>query len=571
MSQSVPSGKSNPDPSILIQGVITVLVTAIVPMAILITSLVADLPASSAMVASVICQLIGVGIAFRTYGSVKRELNLRSTARVNATPWTNREVPNHPSTNSTSSETPTSAILQDSTEFQDKIQTSIKNLVSELEEIAAGNLMIVSEVNEDITGPIAKSVNHMTSQLRSIVQRVETAAREVTSFASHLHEASTTLSEESDAQAATIAEASQQLLEMTEAFHGVTELAKESEGVAVEARQTASNGLKAVSDTIDGMQRIRDQVQSTSKRIKLLGESSQEIGEIVQLISDIADRTSILALNASIQAAMAGDAGQGFAIVAQEIEGLAERSTDATKQVSKLIRAIQNETSEVISDMEESTREVVLGSELASQAGSTLFEVDSVSDQLVELIQSSSVSVLEQALIVNQINSSMSEIAESSKSSAEKNRESTRYVQQLQELVTRLRTSVSQFTVADREELAENPSASDRLPQQTTTKKKDKSGKKRKRGFQKRTRKVSPTMISDIKPVSGRAAETTASEMEASLLRQVREANSLLDESSSDRPSDSKQPGKHVDNALSHSEDQQQSSRTVTRTIMLDE
>ena len=226
-------------------------------------------------------------------------------------------------------------------------------------------------------------------------------------------------------------------------------MTKESVEVAVEARQTASNGLKAVSDTVDGMQRIRDQVQSTSKRIKRLGESSQEIGEIVQLISDIADRTSILALNASIQAAMAGDAGQGFAVVAEEIECLSERSTDATKQISKLIRAIQNETSEVITDMEESTREVVAGSQLAAQAGETLFEIDSVSNQLVDLIQASSASALQQADTAEGVANSMAEISRSTKDSAEKSREATRSVGRLAGMVNQLRGSVSQFKVSD--------------------------------------------------------------------------------------------------------------------------
>ena len=134
-----------------------------------------------------------------------------------------------------------------------------------------------------------------------------------------------------------------------------------------------------MTNTVEGMDRIRDQVQATSKRIKRLGESSQEVGEIVQLISDIADRTSILALNASIQASTAGDAGQGFAVVAEEVERLAERSTDATKQISSLIKAIQTGTSEAIADMEEATREVVEGSQLATQAGQTLAEINEVS------------------------------------------------------------------------------------------------------------------------------------------------------------------------------------------------
>ncbi|MEM7454045.1 MAG: methyl-accepting chemotaxis protein [Planctomycetota bacterium] len=331
-----------------------------------------------------------------------------------------------------------------------KIQGSIKQLISEVEQIAAGDLTITTQVNRDLTGSIAASVNRMTSELRSIVERVQTAAEQVNYSSTHIREASTRMSRESDDQAERIVEASTELMEMTDSFQTVADLTNESMQVAVEARQTAANGLKAVSDTVEGMQRIRSQVQTTSKRIKRLGESSQEIGEIVQLISDITDRTSILALNASIQAAMAGDAGQGFAVVAEEIEHLAESSKDATKRISKLIRAIQSETGEVISDMEESTREVVSGSQLASQAGEKLFEINSVSNQLVELIQTSSTHARQQADTATKVAGSMSEISQATKHSAERSRQSTLAVGQLADMVARLRDSVTQFKVNDK-------------------------------------------------------------------------------------------------------------------------
>jgi methyl-accepting chemotaxis protein len=339
--------------------------------------------------------------------------------------------------------------LIQSNDERDQIQVSIENLISEMKGIAAGDLTITTEVNHDITGAIAASVNHMTEQLRVIVRQVKSAAEQVTTSSTRIRESSTAMSEETDAQATRIEDASNQLAQMTGSFQEVAALTKESVQAAIEARKTASNGLQAVSDTVDGMRRIRDQVQSTSKRIKRLGESSQEIGEIVQLISDITDRTSILALNASIQAAMAGDAGQGFAVVAEEIERLAESSKDATKQISKLIRAIQNGTGEVILDMEESTREVVAGSHLASKAGVTLYEIDTVSNQLVELIQNSSAYALEQAETATKVADSMLDISMSTKASAEKSREATRSVGRLAEMVGQLKESVSQFKVDD--------------------------------------------------------------------------------------------------------------------------
>jgi methyl-accepting chemotaxis protein len=337
-------------------------------------------------------------------------------------------------------------LLQSHNETGD-VQASIENLITQVESIAAGDLTISAEVNSNITGAIAGSVNHMTAQLRSIVQQVKTATEQVNHSAANIRQSSTGLSCESDQQAREISEASHKLVAMTRAFRDVVSRTEESVNVAVEARQTASAGLKAVTDTVEGMQRIRAQVQNTSKRIKRLGESSQEIGEIVKLISDIADRTSILALNASIQAAMAGDAGHGFAVVAEEVEHLAERSAAATGQIACLIRGIQMETGEVISDMEESTREVVAGSRLASEAGETLFEIDSVSNQLVELIESVSASARSQADDASQVASTMEQISLRTRESAEKSRRATQSVNELAQMADELRESVSRFHV----------------------------------------------------------------------------------------------------------------------------
>ncbi len=340
----------------------------------------------------------------------------------------------------------TLTLIQSNDERQE-IQNSIESLIGEMESIAAGDLTINADVKEDITGAIAGTVNHMTEQLRSIVSRVQVATNQVTSSAGSFALFSNQLSEETDAQANEIETASNRVLHITDQIKLVADQSNDSATVAKQARETASRGLAAVTNTVEGMDRIREQVQATSKRIKRLGESSQEIGEIVQLISDIADRTSILALNASIQAAMAGDAGQGFAVVAEEVERLAERSTDATKQISTLIKAIQNETSEAITDMEESTREVVEGSELATQAGQTLDEIDKVSQQLEYLISEVSSSATEQANAATEIASTMARISDSTKQSADRSRTATQSVGQLSSLATQLRESVSQFNL----------------------------------------------------------------------------------------------------------------------------
>ena len=340
----------------------------------------------------------------------------------------------------------TLALIQSDDERQ-SVQSSIEGLIGEMEQIASGNLGINAEVKEDITGSIAGTVNHMTEQLRSIVQRVQNASYMVTTSADEIADTSTQLSKENESQAEKIGQTSERVLEITDQFQTVAKQTEDSVQVAQKARETATRGYRAVSDTVEGMERIREQVQSTSKRIKRLGESSQEIGEIVQLISDIADRTSILALNASIQASMAGDAGQGFAVVAEEVERLAERSTDATKQISTLIKTIQTETSEAITDMEESTREVVEGSQLATQAGQTLAEINEVSQTLEELIQGVSGSATQQAAAAEQIAQTMNQISETTKASAQKSRESTEQVTSLATLAGQLGESVSQFTL----------------------------------------------------------------------------------------------------------------------------
>lgn len=345
--------------------------------------------------------------------------------------------------------------LIQSDEERQNVESSIQSLIKEMEQIAAGNLAVNLEIKDDITGSISGSVQSMTEQLRSLIRRVQNATYMVTSSADEIVAESTKLSEESESQSAQIETTSERVLAITNEFE---QLSKQSEGsalVAQKARETANRGYQAVSNTVQGMERIRDQVHATSKRIKRLGESSQEIGEIVQLIADIADRTSILALNASIQAAMAGDAGQGFAVVAEEVERLAERSNDATKQISTLIKSIQAETSEAISDMEEATREVVEGTQLATQAGDTLEEITQVSSNLESLIQTVSLAALSQSTAAKEVAATMSQISQSTKQSAEKARNSTETVTSLAMYANQLGDSVSQFRL-DSDAVAEN-------------------------------------------------------------------------------------------------------------------
>jgi len=338
-------------------------------------------------------------------------------------------------------------VLIQSREERDAMQASVMKLLDEVSGVAEGDLTAEAEVTADLTGAIADSFNLMIGQLRDIISGVQEATLQVSSSANEIQTTAEHLAQGSEAQAAQIADTSAAVEEMAVSIQQVSENATLSATVGEQALANAQQGTQAVQDTVEGMNRIRDQVQETAKRIKRLGESSQEIGEIVQLIGDIADRTSILALNASIQAAMAGEAGRGFAVVAEEVERLAERSTEATKQITTLIRTIQNETNEAVAAMEATTQEVVAGSQLADQAGQALSEIEGVSNRLAELIQSISLASKQQARGSETLAMSMDEISEVTQQTAAGTKQAAVAINSLAFLADELRASVSAFKV----------------------------------------------------------------------------------------------------------------------------
>jgi len=338
----------------------------------------------------------------------------------------------------------TLALIQ-TREERDAMQASIMKLLDEVGGVAEGDLTGEAEVTADITGAIADSFNFMITQLRDVISGVQEATLQVSASANEIQTTAEHLAQGSEAQAMQIADTAAAIDEMAVSIQQVSENATLSATVGEQALANAQQGAEAVQDTVEGMNRIRDQVQETAKRIKRLGESSQEIGEIVQLIDDIADRTSILALNASIQAAMAGEAGRGFAVVAEEVERLAERSTEATKQITTLIRTIQNETNEAVAAMESTTQEVVEGSLLADQAGQALSEIEGVSNRLAELSQSISLASKQQARGSETLAISMDEISEVTQQTAAGTKQAALSISTLALLADELRASVSAF------------------------------------------------------------------------------------------------------------------------------
>jgi methyl-accepting chemotaxis protein len=330
-------------------------------------------------------------------------------------------------------------------EERDAMQAAVVKLLDEVSGVAMGDLTQEAQVTADVTGAIADAFNYMIIQLRDIVSGVQDATLQVSSSANEIQTTAEHLAQGSEAQALQISDTAAAIDEMAVSIMQVSENAALSATVGEQATANARQGTQAVQDTIEGMKRIREQVQETSKRIKRLGESSQEIGEIVQLIGDIADRTSILALNASIQAAMAGEAGRGFAVVAEEVERLAERSTEATKQIDTLIRTIQNETNEAVAAMESTTNEVVAGSQLANQAGQALAEIESVSNRLAELIQSISLASKQQARGSEALAKSMDDISNVTQQTAAGTKQAAVSISTLALLADELRASVSTF------------------------------------------------------------------------------------------------------------------------------
>jgi twitching motility protein PilJ len=335
--------------------------------------------------------------------------------------------------------------FQDSAELNQRNQEAIMRLLDEMGSLAEGDLTVKTTVSEDITGAIADSVNYAIDELRTLVTTINETSEQVSSSAQETQTTARQLAESAQAQAQRISTATSAINEIASLMDGVSKDSAESAEVAERSVQIASRGAEVVRETISGMDSIRDQIQETSKRIKRLGESSQEIGSIVELINDIAEQTNILALNAAIQAASAGEAGRGFAVVADEVQRLAERSASATKRIETLVQAIQSDTNEAVSSMEQTTAEVVSGARKAEDAGSALGDIERVSHDLSALIQSISTAAREQSAAATDISQSMNAIQEITSQTSQGASQTADSIGYLAQLASDLRRSVAHF------------------------------------------------------------------------------------------------------------------------------
>jgi twitching motility protein PilJ len=337
---------------------------------------------------------------------------------------------------------------QDAKRVNDANQAAILRLMNELQTVAEGDLTQEATVTEDITGAIADSVNYTVEELRLLVGSVQNTATRVAQTTAQVDSTSTELLAASTEQLREIRETGRSVLDMASRINEVSSQAQESASVARQSLQAADSGLAAVQNAIGGMNSIRDQIQETSKRIKRLGESSQEIGEITELISDITEQTNVLALNAAIQAASAGEAGRGFSVVAEEVQRLAERSADATRQIAALVKAIQTDTQDAVAAMERSTQGVVAGAQLSDSAGTALSEIDRVSRRLAELIEQISSATSREAEKANVVADNIQHIFAVTEQTGQGTRSTAQQVRELSHMAEELRQSVARFKIA---------------------------------------------------------------------------------------------------------------------------
>jgi len=327
-------------------------------------------------------------------------------------------------------------------------QDAILRLLDEMEMLKRGDLTIRARVTEDVTGAIADAINSTIEELRRLVTGINAAATHVTGATAEAQSVSSQLLQAAQKQATEIQGTGQSVAEMTVSMHQVSKSAGDSAAVAKTSLAAAEKGSQAVQNAIRGMNDIREQIQETSKRIKRLGESSQEIGEIVQLISDITEQTNVLALNAAIQAASAGEAGRGFTVVAEEVQRLAERSGEATRHIGAIVKSIQRDTQDAVEAMERSTRGVVEGTKTADEAGDALRDIEQISNRLADLIGAISNSTQQHAGAAAKVAANMKAILAITQLTTEGTKKTAASSQRLTALADSLKSSVSNFKVA---------------------------------------------------------------------------------------------------------------------------
>jgi twitching motility protein PilJ len=328
---------------------------------------------------------------------------------------------------------------------QDSLQRSITDLLNTISQVARGDLSIRGKVTNDALGNVVDSVNFMLDNFTKVLERVRKAAVDVSTSANQILGAADEMSAGATQQDQEITNTSSAVEELTVSMKQVSNNAEASAEAARRALDAAEQGNRAVRDTLEGMQRIRASVQASAKKIKSLGDRSLEISEIINVINDITEQTNLLALNAAIEAARAGEAGRGFAVVADEVRKLAEHSRSATKDIAALIKAIQAETNEAVVVMEEGTREVEVGAGLADQAGKALEAISSVVRQSAELVQEISLASKQQVRGTEGVANAMQIISGITRQTTQGARQTAATVGDMVKLSEQLNEALGQF------------------------------------------------------------------------------------------------------------------------------
>jgi len=343
---------------------------------------------------------------------------------------------------------------------QDSLQRSITDLLNTINQVARGDLTIRGKVTSDALGNVVDSVNFMLDNFTKVLERVRKAAIDVSASANQILNSADEMAAGATQQDQEITNTSSAVEELTVSMKQVSNNAEASAEAARRALDAAEQGNRAVNDTLEGMQRIRSSVQATAKKIKSLGDRSLEISEIINVINDITEQTNLLALNAAIEAARAGEAGRGFAVVADEVRKLAEHSRSATKDIAALIKAIQAETNEAVVVMEEGTREVEVGAGLADQAGKALEAISSVVRQSAELVQEISLASKQQVRGTEGVANAMQIISGITRQTTTGARQTATTVNNMVKLSEQLNEALAQFRSARAAEAAAHEPAS---------------------------------------------------------------------------------------------------------------
>ncbi len=331
----------------------------------------------------------------------------------------------------------------------EQLNNSIIELLKASFQLSQRDLTVQVPVTEDVTGPLADAINQMATETSKVLLNVRHVAEEVVSASSQVKEQGDRVSNVAEAEREVVDSTIAELATAAEAMNKISEVAQSCNEIAEQATRTTKEALGTVTGTVEGIGEIRQTIHETEKRVKRLGERAQEISSIVDIINNIAERTHVLALNASMQAAAAGDAGRGFSVVADEVQRLAESSRNATSQISALVKNIQLETNETIATMDKTIGQVVQGSQLAENAGKQMKNTQDTTSNLVQVVAQIAMASKQQAQISNDLRERAGTIQMSTQETARQLEEQTGQTERLVEFSKQLIESVLVFKLPE--------------------------------------------------------------------------------------------------------------------------